>query len=288
MARKDVVILGNADRAGVAEQIEQLRDWLSGRVDVVGVYSPRETLPEAARRADLALVFGGDGTLLGAARALAGTDVPILGINMGKLGFLAEFNVEHMQKHLDEALAGKVHVTRRMMLEVQVLRSPEGPPRFASAVMNDVAISSGPPFRMIDLHVAQDGSQIAQYLGDGLIVSTPTGSTGYSMSAGGPILDSTLEAIAITPVAPHLLSVRPIVVGADRTITITAMSVNAGSALIVDGQVHTPLEIGDLIEVRKAARPIRIISHPGRSFFDTLSRKLMWGLSPHHHPDRQD
>ncbi len=286
MAPKRVIILGNEDRPGVPEQIADLRRWVSDRVEVIGVFSPRRPLDADSLSADLAIVLGGDGTLLGAARALAGSDVPILGVNMGKLGFLAEFNVDHMKKHFGPDLDGTADVTERMMLQVRV-RDVSGV-RFESPAMNDVAISAGPPFRMIDLHLAQNGSQIAQYLGDGLILSTPTGSTGYSMSAGGPILEPTLQAIAITPVAPHLLSVRPIVVGACPPITITAMSVNEGSALIVDGQVHASLEIGQTVEVARRDRPIRILSHPGRSFFDTLSRKLMWGLSPHHHPDRTD
>jgi NAD+ kinase len=286
MSPKRVIILGNEDRPGVPEQIEDLRRWVSDQVEVIGVCSARQPLDADLLSADLAIVLGGDGTLLGAARALAGSDVPILGVNMGKLGFLAEFNVDHMKKHFGPDLDGTAEVTERMMLQVCV-RDGNGV-RFESPAMNDVAISAGPPFRMIDLHVAQNGSQIAQYLGDGLILSTPTGSTGYSMSAGGPILEPTLQAIAITPVAPHLLSVRPIVVGACPPISITAMSVNEGSALIVDGQVHAALEIGQTVEVARRDKPIRILSHPGRSFFDTLSRKLMWGLSPHHHPDRTD
>ncbi|MFW5841499.1 MAG: NAD(+)/NADH kinase, partial [Planctomycetota bacterium] len=274
--------------AGVPGQVEEFCRGFGKLVEMVGTFSPRQALPDKALQADLAIVFGGDGTLLGAARALAGTDVPILGVNMGKLGFLAEFNVDHMVKHFQQVLDGHIETTERMMLQATVRSRGVGEVRFTSPVTNDVAISAGPPFRMIDLHVAQDDSQIAQYLGDGLIVSTPTGSTGYSMSAGGPILEPTLQAIAITPVAPHLLSVRPIVVGASRPITITAMSVNEGSSLIVDGQVHTSLQIGDIVEIARRDKPIRILSHPGRSFFDTLSRKLMWGLSPHHHPDRQD
>jgi NAD+ kinase len=263
--------------------VEQLMDWFADRVEVAAVRSTWEPLADEDRRVDMAIVFGGDGTLLAAARLLAGSDGPILGVNMGKLGFLAEFNVEHMQKHLLDALDGKIPCTRRMMLQVRVLNCDKHP--FESPAMNDVAISAGPNFRMIDLCVSQSESQIAQYLGDGLIVSTPTGSTGYSMSAGGPVLAPTLDAVAITPVAPHLLSVRPLVVGSDEPIRIVARQVNEGTAVIVDGQVSSSLCNGDIIEVSRRATPIPILTHPGRSFFDTLSSKLKWGISPHHGPE---
>jgi NAD+ kinase len=265
------------------EQVEQLMDWFHLRARVVGVRSTTAQLSDEEARADLAIVFGGDGTLLAAARQLAGHDIPILGVNMGKLGFLAEFTVEHMQKHLPDALAGKIPCTHRMMLEVSVQNAAQD--GFDCPAMNDVAISAGPNFRMIDLAVWQDQSRIAQYLGDGLIVSTPTGSTGYSMSAGGPVLAPTLDAVAITPVAPHLLSVRPIVVGSDEPIRIVANQVNEGTAVIVDGQISSRLCNSDVIEVRRLPTPARILTHPGRSFFDTLSNKLKWGISPHHGPE---
>jgi NAD+ kinase len=278
-----VLILRNPDRQAAAKQVQELMDWFEQRVTVVGVQSTTAALSPEEASADLAVVFGGDGTLLAAARQLCRCDMPILGVNMGKLGFLAEFNVQHMQKHLLDALGGKIPSTRRMMLHVRVLNCSKH--TFESPAMNDVAISAGPNFRMIDLCVSQAQSRIAQYLGDGLIVSTPTGSTGYSMSAGGPVLDPTLDAVAITPVAPHLLSVRPMVVGSEEPIRIVANQVNEGSAVIVDGQVSSSLCNGDTIEVSRLASPVRILTHPGRSFFDTLSSKLKWGISPHHGPE---
>jgi len=210
---------------------------------------------------------------------LAQTAVPLLGVNMGKLGFLAEFNVEHMQKHLPAILAGEVAPDERMMLEVCVYCN-RGEQAFRSPVANDVAISAGEPFRMIELSVARGPDHIARYLGDGLIVATPTGSTGYNMSAGGPILEPTLEAVAITPIAPHSLSLRPIAVGIDQPIRVTAERVNDGTAAIVDGQVRRALRAGDEIEIRRADRPMRIIPHPGRPFFSTLASKLQWGRAP--------
>jgi len=280
MARKRLLILMNESKQGVAELVEQLRPWFERRAEVVAVLGISDTLPPQARTAELCIVFGGDGTLLSAARLLAGTNIPLLGVNMGKLGFLADFDVEHMQRHFDELTAGKIPATERMMLRVAVKRS--GAQQFSAIAANDVAICAGRPFRMIDLDVAQTDRQIARYLGDGLVVATPTGSTGYNMSAGGPIMEPTLEAMVITPTAPHTLSLRPIVVPPAPAVVITAVAVNAGTALIVDGQIPYDLRDGDVVEVAKAEVVARIIPHPGRSFFGTLSSKLQWGLSPHH------
>jgi NAD+ kinase len=278
--RKRVLILGNMSKPGIASAIEELMPWVSARADVVAVLPANQPPPDEARRADLAVVFGGDGTLLSAARMIHGTRIPLLGVNMGKLGFLAEFNVEHFRKHFDMVLAGQVAPTERMMCEVAV-RSASGSQASAhSPAANDVAISAGEPFRMIDLKVDQGTSEIAQYRGDGVIVSTPTGSTGYNMSAGGPILEPTLDAITITPIAPHTLSIRPIVVRSDPPLTITSCRVNPGTCLIIDGLKCCHLAEGQEVEIRRAATGLLLVPHPGRSFFQTLSGKLNWGLSP--------
>jgi NAD+ kinase len=279
--RKTILILANMEKPGVPEQIDSLREWFARRVEVLAVRSTREALPEGAEAADLCVVFGGDGTLLSAARALAGTSMPLLGVNMGKLGFLAEFSVEHMQKHFAAILRGEVQPTERMMLDV-CIHCGRGEEAFHSPAANDVAICAGGPFRMIDLSVARGDERIARYRGDGLIIATPTGSTGYNMSAGGPIIEPTLDAVAITPIAPHTLSLRPIAVGIDHPIRVTAERVNEGTAVIVDGQVRAPLKGGDVIEVRRAEKCAKIIPHPGRPFFLTLASKLHWGQSPHH------
>jgi NAD+ kinase len=281
MPDKKMLILGNMDKPGVAEQIDALLPWFGKQGEVLGVLPcGRDVAAAAAGGADLCIVFGGDGTLLAAARALADHCIPLLGVNMGKLGFLAEFNVEHMKKHLAAILAGQVPISERIMLCCRVLR--DGAAAFASPVANDVAIAAGRPFRMIDLDVARGNEHVARYCGDGLVIATPTGSTGYNMSAGGPILEPGLQAVAITPVAPHSLSLRPITVHIALAIRITAVRVNSGSAVIVDGQVSAQLRDGDVVEVRRHERCLRIVSHPGRPFFHTLASKLQWGSSPHH------
>ncbi len=280
MPRKKVLILGNMSKDGVSEQIEELRGWFDQQAEVVGVCPANGPLPQQCQSADLAVVFGGDGTLLSAARLLVGKNIPLLGVNMGKLGFLTEFTVENMQKHFSQILAGEVTPTERMMLEVTV--SCGGVTEFTSPAANDLAISAGPPFRMIDLRVSKGKNEIARYLGDGLVIATPTGSTGYNMSAGGPILEPTLDAISITPIAPHTLSLRPMVVRSDTSVRIAAAKVNPGTSVIIDGQVSCCLCEGNEVEVRRADHGALIVPNLGREFFQTLADKLQWGQSPHH------
>lgn len=279
MAGKQIVIVANMGKPGVAEQIEALRPWFAERAELVGVIDVLRGESCAAISADLCIVFGGDGTLLAAARAVAPAGIALMGVNMGKLGFLADFSVEHMQKHLDDILAGKVVPMERMML---LARAGEGPEAFSSLAANDVAVAAGDPFRMIDLSVSQGDTTIASYLGDGVVVATPTGSTGYNLSAGGPILEPTLEAMVITPVAAHSLSMRPMVVPADMTIRITTSRINPGTKVVIDGQVASPLSEGQTIEIRRAECNARVVPHPGRRFFPRLTEKLQWGRSPHH------
>lgn len=278
---KKILILGNMEKPGLADEIDSLMPFFEPLADVIAVLPARGTLDAHLARADLCVVFGGDGTLLSAARMLVDTAVPLLGVNLGKLGFLAEFNVEHLRKHLPDILAGKATVTERMMLRV-CIHCNHNTERFTSPAANDVVVAAGEPFRIIDLAVSRGSDQIARYSGDGLIVATPTGSTGYNMSAGGTIMEPTLRAVAITPIAPHTLSLRPIAAAIDEPITVHAERVNPGSAVIVDGQVRSDLHDGDTIEITPAKTPLRIITHPGLTFFKTLSAKLKWGLNPGH------
>ena len=278
MAKKRVVILGNMGKSGVSDGIEQLRPWISKRAEMLGVYSHLDDPVPEISNADLCVVLGGDGTLLSAGRKISPFGIPLLGINMGKLGFLADFTVEHFQRHFEEILNGQVPPVERIMLSVRI----SGKQEFTSLASNDAAVVAGAPFRMIDLQVVQGENSIARYCGDGLVVSTPTGSTGYNMSVGGPILLPTLNAVVITPIAPHTLGLRPIVVAPDAPIVITATSVNEGTGMLIDGQLLQPLRDGDTVEITRAPNPLKIIPHPGRAYFQTLAVKLHWGKSPHH------
>jgi len=278
MAKKRVVILGNMDKPGVADMIEDLRPWISARAEVLGVYSHLDDLPPETGDADLCVVLGGDGTLLSAGRMISPFGIPLLGINMGKLGFLADFTVEHFRRHFEEVIGGEISPVERVMLSVRV----SGKEEFNSLASNDAAIVAGKPFRMIDLQVVQGENSIARYCGDGLVISTPTGSTGYNMSVGGPILVPTLDAVVISPIAPHTLGLRPIVVTPNEPIIITATRVNKGTGILIDGQLLQPLSDGDTVEITRAANPLKTIPHPGRAYFQTLATKLHWGKSPHH------
>ncbi|MDP6543612.1 MAG: NAD(+)/NADH kinase [Phycisphaerae bacterium] len=279
MSDKKVLILANYSKPGVSDQIGILEPWIRQRAEVVATLGV-EQLPKAdPPPADLCVVLGGDGTLLAAARTLARTNTPLLGVNMGKLGFLAEFNIEQMREHFDDVLAGKIPPTRRIMLEVSVQQ--HGKETFSSPVANEVAISAGTPFRLIDLDVSRGSEKIAKYLGDGLVVATPTGSTGYNMSVGGPIIEPTLDAVVISPLAAHTLSMRPIVVQSDQPIVVRAIRVNVGTSVMVDGQLTCGLRDGDVVEIRRADHPTQIIPHPEHGFFQTLTTKLKWGHNPH-------
>lgn len=283
MSDQLILIVANKAKAGVAEQIAALRPWFAQRQCQLQVIDTDQCLSDSARAARLCIVFGGDGTLLAAARCVARAGIPIVGVNMGKLGFLADFNVEHMQKHLADILAGKVPPTERMMLHVTM---PLADGReFTSLAANEVSIAAGSPFRMIELQVragAGEGETIETYLGDGIVVSTPTGSTGYNLSAGGPVLEPTLEAMVITPIAPHSLTVRPIVIQGGTLIRIDARRLNPGSMLVIDGQVSLPLHEGHQVRISRADCNARIVPHPGRTFYQRLGEKLNWGQSPHH------
>jgi len=279
MPTKRILIVANMAKPGVGEQIESLRPWLARRAELADVIDVQSGKSAQAVKADLCVVFGGDGTLLAAARAVAPAGIPLMGVNMGKLGFLADFTVEHMQKHLDDILAGSVRPLERLMLQV---RANAGSEASSSLAANDLAVAAGDPFRMIDLRVVQDEEEIGSYLGDGVVVATPTGSTGYNLSAGGPILAPTLEAMVITPVAAHTLSMRPIVVRSDVTIRITTRQINPGTKMVIDGQVSSPLSEGQTIEIRRADCNAKVIPHPGRTFFGRMVEKLRWGQSPHH------
>ena len=280
MSHRKIIIVANTAKSGVTEQIESLRPWFDQRADVLMVVEVGDPAPPDAESADICVVFGGDGTLLAAARMLAQAGVPLLGVNMGKLGFLAEFDVEHMKRYVDEFFAGDLAPAERMMLDIRIDSSTGH--SFQSLAANDVAIVAGSPFRMIDLAVALDGRHATTYRGDGLVVSTPAGSTGYNLSAGGPILQPTLDAITITPVAAHSLSMRPIVVHSGQPISVTAVRANPGTAVSVDGQITSTLCEGDVVDIRKAPWRAKFIPHPDRNFFNTLMLKLQWAHSPHH------
>lgn len=228
-----------------------------------------------SKPADLYVVIGGDGTLLMAARAIALQPRPILGVNLGGLGFLTETGPDEMEKVLAEILAGRYELDPRIGLEVTVVRG--GRTIMRQWTLNDAVINKSALARIIEIDLSIDREPVTTYKSDGLIISTPTGSTAYSLSAGGPIVHPNLEAFLITPICPHALSLRPLVVP-DRSIA--EMSLRAGDSevyLTLDGQVGHPLKKNDRVRVRRSRQPILMVRSRRRSYFEVLRRKLHWG-----------
>lgn len=283
MTRVGIVAKPDAPRAqGV---ILQLLPWLAARgravvfeketADlvpvVVGASASKAELPG---QVDLLIVLGGDGTLLSMARAVGDLGVPLLGVNLGGLGFLTATTLEEMFPALEAYLGGRMAIEERMLLAARVIRN--GQPLCEYAALNDVVITKSAMSRIIDLSVSVDGRYATAYRADGLIISTPTGSTAYSLSAGGPILFPTMDAVVLTPICSHTLTNRPIVVPGTDRIEVTLLADQEVMATM-DGQVGVGLREGDTVEIRKAASRIRLVRFPQKDFFSVLRTKLKWG-----------
>jgi NAD+ kinase len=224
---------------------------------------------------DAVLVLGGDGTMLSVNRLVAHAGIPVLGINLGSLGFLAEVNKENIYSAVEKMLSGDCAIEERLMLKAILRRGGKVIDQFL--VLNDVVINKGALARIIDLEVSIDQSYVTTYKADGLIISTPTGSTAYSLSAGGPILYPTIENIVLTPICSHTLTNRPIVLSDLVTIAIRLMSTSEDVFLTLDGQVGCALKTDDVIEVVKADYKARLLIAGGTGYFDVLRKKLKWG-----------
>ncbi len=266
----------------------RLVKWLSARGKKVFLEegAARAVRADGCRAGDLPLlaemiiVLGGDGTLLSAARLVAGSgrNVPIFGVNLGSLGFLAEVSLAELYGNLEKALAGKLATEERMMLTASMLRRGR---RIAEhTVLNDAVISKGAVARMVALDVSVGGDRLTSIRADGLILATPTGSTAYSLSAGGPIIHPAIHCFVLTPICPHTLSNRPIAIPDSSVVRVKLVSENEGVSLTLDGQVVEPLLLNDVIEVKKAKQRIRIIKHPAKDYYDILRTKLKWGSIP--------
>jgi len=191
---------------------------------------------------------------------------------------LAEFSVEEVKEFFGEIVSGKAPIEKRMMLGCRIVEGEKE--KFRSSAVNDVFITAGPPFRMIELRVSVDGQPLAGCVSDGLIISTPTGSTAYNLSAGGPILSGKMEAMVITPICPHSLSFRPIVINAGSKVEVFGVRVNEGTAVLVDGQVSYGLAVDDVVRVERSKRDFLVVGNPLRTKWDTLATKLRWAEKP--------
>ena len=272
------MVLGNANRPRVQEEAERLLPFLREHAEVV-VFDLDQSQDLSNIQADIALVLGGDGAILRAARQMGYRQTPVLGVNLGKLGFLADLNPQDLCCCFPQVLQGDYRVTQHLMFECQV-DGPQGSRTFLG--LNEIAIQAGPPFHIIDVDLAIDGEVVSRFSGDGLILSTPIGSTAHNLSAGGPILGQELSAFVITPICPHALTSRPVVDSADKTYTISVRRVESGTALVIDGQEIVPLTVNDRITVRRAPVTFGLVKVPGRSYFQTLRDKLHWGTPPNY------
>ncbi len=232
---------------------------------------PRNDVPEGAQ---LVIVLGGDGTLLSAARAIGGRDIPLFAVNLGALGFLTAITLDELYPELERAFRGEHRIGHRRMLDCDLIRGDETIGSYSA--LNDVVIAKSNIARIIDLDAYVDTHFVAAYKADGLIISTPTGSTAYSLSAGGPIIYPTVGCICLTPICPHMLTNRPVIVADTSEIQIISKS-GDGTFLTIDGQVGEPISKGDRIICRSSSKTVNLIRPPKMLFFDVLREKLKWG-----------
>jgi NAD+ kinase len=252
---------------GVRYRCDQLTAEYAG----IGEFFSRDELHTGI---DMLIVLGGDGTLLSAARAVAGHDVPIFAVNLGHLGFLTSIRVEELYPELERAIRGEHRIGLRRMIACELQR--DGKTIASYSALNDVVIAKSELARMIDLDTHVDNHFVAAYKADGLIIATPTGSTAYSLSAGGPVVFPSVNAFCITPICPHMLTNRPVIVPDSSVIQILNHGED-GTYLTIDGQVGEPLSKGDRIVCRSSPKTIQLIRPPKMLFFDVLREKLKWG-----------
>ena len=285
-----LLVVANTAKPLVRPALEELLPWLKQRVDVVGVEEGCGG-DWTTVNADAILVLGGDGTLLNVARKLAGRQIPVMGINYGRLGFLADFTPEQFKPRFEQILKNGMEITRRSVLQASVLPADAAVrftdkaevarvARFTSTALNDVVITAGPPFRMIDLALSADTESAVRYSGDGVIVATASGSTAYNVSAGGPIISPAVDAMCITPICPHSLSFRPVVVAMTTTVLITATRVNTGTTLTCDGQMNTELKANERVVIRRGDHDVLLVDNPDTKEWAILAEKLSWGVGP--------
>lgn len=300
--RPRVLILANHAKPQVMEALRSFGPWLRDRSDVVGELDAAQTRREHFAAFDdihLAIVLGGDGTMLAQARAMIDLDAPLLGVNFGKLGFLAEFSIDEVMQAWPRLVAGELRCTRRMMLQIDLF-GPDLPrclgelegrvadsaavPRHSGVAMNDAVVSAGPPFRLIDIELAVDpaasGGAATTFSGDGVIVATPSGSTAYNLAAGGPIVSPGIDGICVTAICPHSLSARPIVCHADATLWLHAQSVNEGTRLVLDGQESLTLRRGEQVRLTRHPHAVTLVHNPRVNYWSQLSEKMGWAMKP--------
>jgi len=281
---KTVGIYSKPNSEAACAIVPKLLDWLHGRGIAIrcdeqtafyagGVEGlPRTEVPEGS---DLLIVLGGDGTLLAAARAIGKREIPVFPVNLGGLGFLTAIGREEVYPELERALRGEIRIAKRRLLHAEVARGGEVVASYEA--LNDAVLTKASLARMIDLDAYVDEQLVCAYKADGLIVSTPTGSTAYSLSAGGPIIFPSVPAICLTPICPHMLTNRPVLVPETSVIRIHAHGPDGSIYLTIDGQVGNPIRVGDEMVCRSSQYSLLLVRPPRMRFFDVLRSKLKWG-----------
>jgi NAD+ kinase len=282
---KTIALVGKFNSPGGSGSLLRLADFLRARghqvmitehtADVCEIRDFQvATLNQIGAMVDLAIVMGGDGTLLNIARTLVDQRVPLIGVNQGRLGFLADVSIDTMFSTLEEMLSGQYVAEERIMLEASVERHEDV--LIASYAFNDVVVSKSVTGRLIEFEVYIDNQFVYSQRADGLVVASPTGSTAYALSSGGPILHPTLEAVVMVPICPHTLSARPIAVNSRSEIEVNL--IHADDARVhFDGQRHADLRIGDRVVIRRAHHTVRLLHPENHNYYDTLRQKLHWG-----------
>ncbi|MGR3292719.1 MAG: NAD(+)/NADH kinase [Candidatus Scalindua sp.] len=274
---KKIIILGDLSKKKIRETITEIEPLFrkKSHLSVIDI-SDEDELKNAS--ADLAFVFGGDGTILSASRKLNDKQIPLIGVHLGKFGFLAELTLQDINDSLERICAGEYVISQRMLLTCKVIRSKQVINETIG--LNDAVISRTSLSRLISIKLYVNGKTVTTYSSDGLIVSTPSGTTAHSLSAGGPIVTPDMEAFAITPICPHTLSNRPLVVSGDSKIEMEQISESKGVGLTVDGQVYFDVKAGDRVVIEKAEKKLQLIDTQTRTFYDVLREKLNWRGQP--------
>ncbi|MCZ2151295.1 MAG: NAD(+)/NADH kinase [Bryobacterales bacterium] len=279
-----VGIVSKPGSAKAEKLLPELLEWLKARrinvrcdEQTANYVSGLEAVhrAEVARGAQLLIVLGGDGTLLSAARSAGGNDIPLFAVNLGGLGFLTAITVDNIFPELERALRGEHRIGRRRMLECELFRKDAKVGEYEA--LNDAVVTKAALARMVNLDTYVDHHFVCTFKADGLIIATPTGSTAYSLSAGGPIIFPSVAALAITPICPHMLTNRPVIVPDTSEIHIVCRDLDDSSYLTIDGQVGEPLKQGDRIICRRSEHCISLVRPPAQMFFDVLRAKLKWG-----------
>jgi NAD+ kinase len=272
--RPRLIVLGLGERPHVLAEAERLRPAIAEVAEIV-VWDMQFTADLSKVEADMAIVFGGDGSILRAAHQMGNNQVPIVGVNLGKLGFLASVAPGELVRLFPELCAGRYRIIEHLMLACRLERA--GNIVAEDVALNEIAVLAGFPFAMLHVHLYVDAELVTTYSCDGLIVSTPVGSTAHSLSAGGPILRKDLQAVVISPLSPHTLTNRPVVEAADRNYEIALPKSEA--TVVIDGRVLGKLEQGDRLKISKAEARFKLIEASGHSYYRNLREKLGWGGS---------